>query len=51
MIAVAFNQVKNEAMSLPLKERTLLICQLLDSLDPIQDSEIEQAWITEAENR
>jgi hypothetical protein len=51
MMTVTLTQVKNEALLLSLKERALLICELLDSLDPIQDAEIEQAWITEAENR
>jgi putative addiction module component (TIGR02574 family) len=51
MMTVTLTQVKNEALLLSLKERALLVCELLDSLDTIQDTEIEQAWITEAENR
>lgn len=51
MSAITLNEVKNEAMSLSLKERALLVLELLDSLDSVQDAEIENAWIMEAEKR
>jgi hypothetical protein len=32
-----------------IKERALLILDLLKSLDPVQDAEIENAWLSGAE--
>jgi hypothetical protein len=34
-----------------IKERTLLILDLLKSLDPAQDAEIENAWLSGAEKK
>ncbi len=51
MSTITLNDVKNEAMLLSVKERALLILELLESLDPVQDAEIENAWIIEAEKR
>jgi putative addiction module component (TIGR02574 family) len=51
MSTITLNDVKNEAMLLSVKERALLILELLESLDPVQDAEIETAWISEAEKR
>jgi putative addiction module component (TIGR02574 family) len=51
MSTITLNDVKNEAMLLSVKERALLILELLESLDPVQDAEIENAWISEAEKR
>jgi putative addiction module component (TIGR02574 family) len=51
MSTITLNDVKNEAMLLSVKERALLILELLESLDSVQDEEIENAWINEAEKR
>ena len=51
MSTITLNEVKNEAMLLSIKERAALILELLESLDPVQDAEIENAWISEAEKR
>ncbi len=51
MSTIALNDVKNEAMLLSIKERALLILELLESLDSVQDAEIKNAWIREAEKR
>ncbi len=51
MSTITLNEVKNEAMLLSIQERALLILELLESLDPVQDAEIENAWISEAEKR
>jgi putative addiction module component (TIGR02574 family) len=51
MLTITLNEVKNGAMSLPIKERALLVFELLESLDSEQDSKIEKSWIIEAEKR
>jgi putative addiction module component (TIGR02574 family) len=51
MTTITLNDVKNEALSLSIKERALLVLELLDSLDSVQDAEIENAWAIEAEKR
>jgi putative addiction module component (TIGR02574 family) len=51
MSTVTLNDVKNEAMLLSIKERAALILELLESLDSVQDAEIENDWINEAEKR
>ncbi len=51
MSAITLNAVKNEALSLSIKDRALLVLELLNSLDSVQDTEIENAWMIEAEKR
>ncbi len=51
MTAITLNDVKNGALSLSIKERALLVLELLNSLDSVQDTEIENAWAIEAEKR
>jgi putative addiction module component (TIGR02574 family) len=46
---MTIDQLKREALKLPLDERARLARELLESLD--EDSEIEQAWYDEAERR
>ena len=51
MTAITLNDVKNEALSLSIKERSLLVLELLYSLDSVHDADIENAWEIEAEKR
>jgi len=51
MTAITLNDVKNGALSLSIKERASLVLELLNSLDSVQDAEIENAWVIEAEKR
>jgi uncharacterized protein YpbB len=45
------NTIKNEALKLPAKLRADLARQLLNSLDNLEDSEIEDLWVEEALKR
>lgn len=50
MSIITLNDVKNEAMLLSIKDRALLIRDLLESLER-EEENIEEAWIVEAEKR
>ena len=41
-------QIAEEALSLPSDARALLADRLVESLDPAEDEDIRQRWITEA---
>ncbi len=43
--------IEHEALLLPVSERAKLAHKLLLSLDSLSDSEIEVAWLDEAERR
>ncbi|MBS0431705.1 MAG: addiction module protein [Proteobacteria bacterium] len=43
--------LEQEALHLPVQERARLAQRLLESLDELSDSEVEQLWLTEAERR
>jgi putative addiction module component (TIGR02574 family) len=46
-----FSRVEADALRLSAKERALLARQLIESLDPADDVEIERLWAEEAERR
>lgn len=50
MSIITLNDVKNEAMLLSIKDRAMLIRDLLESLER-EEENIEEAWIVEAEKR
>ncbi len=43
--------ILDEALKLPSKERAAVAEQLIQSLDPIQETEVEQAWQKEIQRR
>ena len=43
--------ILEEALKLPSKERAAVAEQLIQSLDPIQETEVEQAWQKEIQRR
>jgi putative addiction module component (TIGR02574 family) len=43
--------IEHEALHLPVSERAKLAHKLLLSLDNMSESEIEEAWLDEAERR
>lgn len=47
----AARDLRGEVLSLPREERAGLARELIESLDPAQDDDAEQAWLDEAERR
>ncbi|MFO1428935.1 MAG: addiction module protein [Candidatus Competibacteraceae bacterium] len=45
---LSFEQITEEALSLPSEARALLADRLVESLDPAEDSYIRQLWAAEA---
>ncbi len=45
------NKIEKEALQLPSHERAILAEKLLHSLDEEEDTDVERAWIEEAERR
>ena len=43
--------ILEEALKLPSNERAAVAEQLIQSLDPIQETEVEQAWQQEIQRR
>jgi len=43
--------ILEEALKLPLNERAAVAEQLIQSLDPIQETEVEEAWQQEIQRR
>jgi putative addiction module component (TIGR02574 family) len=43
--------ILEEALKLPSNERAAVAGQLIQSLDPIQETEVEQAWQQEIQRR
>lgn len=43
--------VEEEALHLPVPERARLARRLLESLDELPESDVEQLWLVEAERR
>jgi len=43
--------IRREALTLPPDKRAELAEQLLSSLEPLSDSEVEQLWFSEAARR
>jgi hypothetical protein len=50
-MAKSFEELKDEALSLPLKERALLAENLIHSLDAMDEAELECLWVEEAGRR
>jgi putative addiction module component (TIGR02574 family) len=48
---MTLEECRSIALSLPLKDRAALVKDLLDSLEGINESEIEDLWVQEAEAR
>lgn len=46
-----FKSLEKEALDLPAADRAKLAHQLLESLDSLSESEIEQLWLDEAGRR
>jgi putative addiction module component (TIGR02574 family) len=44
-------QVVERALALPSEERALLADRLVESLDPAENSQLRQMWVTEARRR
>jgi putative addiction module component (TIGR02574 family) len=44
-------QIADEALSLPSEARALLADRLVESLDPSEDGNVRQLWVTEALRR
>ncbi len=49
--AVTIDELKREALRLDASSRADLARELLESLDDLSESEIEQLWLEEAERR
>ena len=43
--------IENEALHLPLSDRARLANKLLQSIEPLSESDVEEAWFDEAERR
>jgi putative addiction module component (TIGR02574 family) len=48
---LTFEQIAEEALSLPSDARAFLADRLVESLNPAEDEEIRQLWINEASRR
>ena len=48
---IPVEQITEAALSLPSEARALLADRLVESLDPIQDQEIQELWAAEALRR
>lgn len=44
-------ELEQEALSLPIEDRALLVEHLINSLDTEEDPEVERLWIAETERR
>jgi putative addiction module component (TIGR02574 family) len=51
MMSTLLIELTDQALNLPLSERSILEQRLWDSLDDFIDPDIEEAWIIEAEKR
>ncbi|MDT3776336.1 addiction module protein [Nitrospira sp. MA-1] len=43
--------ILEQALKLPVQERAAVAQQLIQSLDPVQEAEVEQAWQEEIQQR
>lgn len=48
---MGINELKSDALKLNPQDRAFLASELIDSLDELNQSEIEQLWINEALRR
>ena len=50
-MTLTVEQIAREALALPAEARALLADRLVESLDPVEDDEIQKLWATEARRR
>lgn len=50
-MSMNFISIEQEALHLPLQQRTRLVYRLLANLDDPSESEVEQLWLVEAQSR
>ena len=50
-MVITFEQIAEEALSLPSEARALLADRLVESLDPAEDGYVRQLWMVEARKR
>lgn len=50
-MAISIDQITDAALALSSEARALLADRLVESLDPLQDEEIQQLWAVEAQRR
>ena len=50
-MTLTVEQIAREAHALPAEARALLADRLVESLDPVEDDEIQKLWATEARRR
>jgi hypothetical protein len=48
---MTIEQIAQEALALPSEARALLADRLVESLDPAEDANIRQLWVSEARRR
>ena len=48
---MTIDEIRHQALALPLDQRALLAEQLLSSLDAPSEGEISELWLAEAERR
>jgi len=50
-MAISIDQITDAALALSSEARALLADRLVESLDPLQDEEVQQLWAIEARRR
>jgi hypothetical protein len=50
-MSMTMEQVAEEALALPSEARALLADRLAESLEPAEDQNVRQLWVTEARRR
>lgn len=50
-MAISIDQITDAALALSSEARALLADRLVESLDPLQDEEVQQLWAVEAQRR
>jgi putative addiction module component (TIGR02574 family) len=50
-MSLTVEQIAEEALALPSEARALLADRLVESLDPVEDTQLHQLWAAEAQRR
>ena len=50
-MVITIEQLTETALSLPIEERAMLADRLVESIDPLEDEEIQSVWAVEAMRR